>query len=375
MSKALSTKCELDWTEDVEEMYELQRERFSSGSCVSSESEDFSVLSIFGGRFREAMGGTQSRTVKALDLAVKDDFDEVPETTNFVWPVGWLEISDENYPIVRKWLHTHMLGQTMQGITDPKRVKVPEDTDKPQHRIFHHLNFHNQPELHRNATPPEASLWFTVFAKKCKTKYHSLRQFVITSQAGKLIDQVLYLGLPVLLQLYGTALHDAVIGDVHKVYQPRGTWGLDLYSSDEAAPICARGVGTWIDGTPYSGPPRPYVVQPDDETTPAVNDDGRVHGPSRNTWKPLPGQSKLCNVENAEDDDRMPLTIVMSQGEQQVARALDIVLKARDVAWSLDRETSLKDDEPISPLSSDDGETHAADEDIREELSLVFGRL
>jgi len=378
MSEAPFGKYGFDWPKTLEKMDEQLRafefeKSLSCRSSISSEPDASSTSSIFGERSREAIGGMQSRTINALDLAIKEDFDENEDMTMFMWPVGWIEISEGNFPIVIKWPHTHIIGKE----TNADLKRMPEDTDEPQLSNFHHLNFYNKPESYRNTTPPEVSLWLTMFAKKTKNKYHSLRQLVITSQAGKLIDPVLFLGRPIHLKLHGTALRHAVTGDVYKVYHPRGTWGLDLYSSDETAPLCAKGMKKWVDGTTSRGPPRPYFVQPHDETTPAVNDDGRIHGPNRDRRQPLPGRSRLCVGQNVDDEGSMIPATGTSEEEQKLARALDALLslRAQGLVLGSDRETSSEDEESVISLSSDDSETPYTDEEVRAELSLIFGRL
>lgn len=108
-----------------------------------------------------------------------------------------------------------------------------------------------------------------------------------------------------------------------------------------------------------------------------MNDDGRIHGPNRDRRQPLPGRSRLCVGQNVDDEGSMIPATGTSEEEQQLARALDALLslRAQGLVLGSDRETSSEDEESVISLSSDDSETPYTDEEVRAELSLIFGRL
>ncbi|MCJ1472290.1 hypothetical protein MMC13_000937 [Lambiella insularis] len=166
---------------------------------------------------------------------------------------------------------------------------------------FHHLNFHREAVYHKSATPPEVSLWLIITSGRRGKVYHGFsRKRIILSQAGKLIDPVMYRGPLYLLERGGTALRDALTGYVDKVYQPVGTWGRDLYSYDEVVPVCMRSSRGQCDGEYFIGPPKGYRISRSEGDI-LVNDDGRVHLARINQENVSWRRSKLCQMQNLED--------------------------------------------------------------------------
>jgi len=358
MYETLFDADDFDWAADAEEMYEQRaasgsEQGTSSVSSVSSyfqnasasESQVSPISPDFGSS--QAIGEEHSSTIHALDLATKEDIEEHTEKCSELRLLYWLEFREENFHIIDRWVTSYAPSWLDNSNTDLESV-----IHEPKRNNFHHLNFHNEPQCHQNSTPPEVSLWLAVSSRILNQKFRGKwREFVLASQAGKLIDPVRYDGPRVLLGLHGTTLRDAVTGYVSKAYQPRGTWGLDVYSSDEAPPACATGTDFRYNQNNHKGPPKPYLLQPEDSERFVVNDDGRVHAPIRNRWKPLPGRSGLCNVENADDEDSMTSNKWRFQEEDELVRAIENYLKTRHLPGSLDREIGSMLDDHYNPFS------------------------
>lgn len=279
--------------------------------------------------------------IETLHLAMDENISQYACLISSVWPGGWLEVRNNHINTVMEVVPYYI--PDTEDLSDTGSETLYEDEDEvegsmfpegwiaPIYRNFHHLDWYSKPAYHRNATPPEVSLWFARFASKNKSRsYDSLRSFVFTSQAGKLIDPVRYWGPPRFLEMPGTELCDSLAGTgaVEKAYRRWGTWDRDNYSSYEATPVCASGMGFWVDARTHTGPPRPYIIESNDCNVPAVNDDRGVHGPIRNRRKALPGKSRLCLVENADEIGDNTASN-MRQEVQDLARALDTVLMAR----------------------------------------------
>lgn len=357
MFETLFDADDFDWAADAEEMYEqrVASESEQSPSSVSSVSSYFqstsasespvSPTSPFLGP-RQEIGEEHSGMIKALDLAIKEDTKEHTEKPSELRLLYWLEFGEENFHIIDRWVTSYALSWLNNSNTDLESV-----SHEPKRNNFHHLNFHNEPQYHKNSTPSEVSLWLAVSSRISSKNFQGRwREFVIASQAGKLVDPVRYDGPGILLGLHGTALRDAVTGYVSKAYQPRGTWGLDVYTSDEAPPIYAPGTDSRYDGSNRRGPPKPYFLQPADSERFVVNDDGRVHVPMRNRWKPLPGRSGLCNVENADGEDSMTPNKWSFQEEDELVRAIEKYLGTRRVLGSSDRNIGSMLDDHYNPF-------------------------
>lgn len=115
---------------------------------------------------------------------------------------------------------------------------------------FHHLNFLYEKVKNKSATPPEVSLWAALTHTRLLNEKQGLpwacsTKAVLIGQAWKYIDPYSYSGPVELLMLQGTALRDAVIGYVDKVYDKYGTWGYDFYDEDENVPRLSIELQHW----------------------------------------------------------------------------------------------------------------------------------
>ena len=209
------------------------------------------------------------------------------------------------------------------------RMEVMKSTSKAYQFNFHHLNFHMEPVHHKLATAPEVSLWLTINSNLAEPRpifQGMTSERIITSQAGKLIDPVHYTGLPELLELRGTALRDAVTGYVEKLYQPFGTWMMDIYDYDEVIPRCTTGLNIWFDWNYHRGLPKGYLSQPYGQGV-VVNDDGRVH------VVPHPNKAKKLRIVQYAYAVTDPETVETRSTprtagpEDTIAQALQMVLE------------------------------------------------
>ena len=240
------------------------KQSLSNSSSSSSEWEDSSeqefpvppIHSLFEGRFRVGRGKRCSRMIETLHLAMDENISQYACLISSVWPGGWLVVRNNHINTVMEVVPYYI--PDTEDVSDTGSETLYEDEDEvegsmfpegwiaPIYRNFHHLDWYSKPAYHRNATPPEVSLWFARFASKNKSRsYDSLRSFVLTSQAGKLIDPVRYWGPPRFLEMPGTELCDSLAGTgaVDKAYRRWGTWDRDNYSSYEATPIYTSGMG------------------------------------------------------------------------------------------------------------------------------------
>jgi len=145
---------------------------------------------------------------------------------------------------------------------------------------FHHLNFLYEKVKTKSATPPEVSLWAALthtrlLNEKQGLPWASSTKAVLIGQAWKYIDPYSYSGPVELLMLQGTALRDAVIGYVDKVYDKYGTWGYDFYDEDENVPRLSIELQHWCH---WSENEKYEVVKP------CHMGDGGITV----TWKPKP---------------------------------------------------------------------------------------
>lgn len=90
---------------------------------------------------------------------------------------------------------------------------IPVKSDRIQ-PPFHHLDFLDNPFTKKTSAPAEVSLWFAFTNHRGHIFHRFSQPRVITSQATKLIDTLVYLGPEAVLKHSRTELRDAIVGYV-----------------------------------------------------------------------------------------------------------------------------------------------------------------
>ena len=141
---------------------------------------------------------------------------------------------------------------------------------------YHHLNFNFDPVNERSYTPAEVSFWAgsTTIDKvlmPCAEHCQVHRVKVVTSQAFKLVDPVIYTGSDIasLTGLTGSALRNAITNDVEVAYEPAGRWNQDIFALEDKKPrIVSADDGDFYEYSEngrYNYLQRPYYIDDRDD--------------------------------------------------------------------------------------------------------------
>ena len=225
--------------------------------------------------------------------------------------------------------------------------------DSCEDTSFHHLNFNNDRVSERNYTPAEVSFWAasTTITKRlmpCAEQCHVHRVKVITSQAFKRVDPVMYTGtnIEALRSLTGSAMRDAATSEVEVVYEAFGTWTQDNYTMEDLEPrVVSADHGDYYEHSEsglYNYPQRPYYINDEhaEHSLCNVNDPqssnpsmSRVRsgyeqkfsnlGPDRGVKSPADDDDDDENVSEAETDIEDELCFEREPIHHQSTRQID----------------------------------------------------
>ena len=106
----------------------------------------------------------------------------------------------------------------------------------------HHFSYLGQPCVFKSGTRPATSLAIIAGSPKLKQGHciqiDDYRRFAMLFNASALLDPVVFYGNPnILYTLSGTALENALIGQVAKAYSKHGWWETNQYGLDEDIPL------------------------------------------------------------------------------------------------------------------------------------------
>ena len=182
----------------------------------------------------------------------------------------------EEAPSSFEWYLQSLGGDGQYRKHRPVEVTKVDENNRSKHdscedASFHHFNFNNDRISERNYTPAEVSFWAasTTINKRlmpCAEQCHVHRVNVITSQAFKRVDPVMYTGtnIEALRSLTGSAMRDAATSEVEVVYEAFGTWTQDNYTMEDLEPrVVSADHGDYYEHSGsglYNYPQRPYYM-------------------------------------------------------------------------------------------------------------------